>query len=898
MQKEQKQPKRINIFKTILIVLLSLVVLIPVTSLVLAMLYRDKIKDYVLAEVNKELITPVSISDKVDLTLFQQFPYISLELNDVLVHEATKQTKKDTLFYFSELYLGFNVFDIINKNYNIKKISAENGVVKFVRDKEGKGNYEIFKTRKDTVPSSFSLALNEVKFRDTRLYYRDDALGQEISSFQEKIKLKGNFSEKKFSLDISGEGQLHSFSQSKKKILHNKKMLVELELNVNSEKGIYTFEKGDVTIAQMQVSLSGSIRSVRAGGETDLLVEGKNFDVSEIISLLPEQAAKKLEDYSSDGSLYFKAAYKGKSSDGNSPSLNADFGIEKGDISHKPSGISLEEVSVKGNYVMMDIRKMETATLSVSSFHATLADGRLSGAFSIRNFQHPDVQTTVDAEFDLQKLVRFLHLDTLEEISGNATLNASFRASFNDMENITAAEISRSNTTGNMLLRDASFKLKGNKRSFKDLNGDFAFNNNELKIENFSGIISGTDFTLTGYFRNILQYFLLPDQQLYINATAKSKLINLDQMLEEGNSDSPDPRPSSSVPEEYHLKLSPNLAFDLMLSAQELKFRKFSAQEIRGVLKLKDGYFTATDLFFKSMSGSATADLSLIQNPTQNFDIICNASVSDIDVQQLFYECENFGQKFITDENLRGRATASINLTGVLNSALKMDLPKLVLKSNLAISKGELVDFKPLEELSKFIKVEDLNHVKFASMSNNIEIKDKKVIIPLMKIQSSAIDIDVSGTHSFSNEIEYHFRVFLSDILFSKARKAKKENEEFGYLEDDGRGKTSLYLTMKGSGGDYKFSYDNKSVREKIKNDMKRENQNMKALLNEEFGWFKKDSASFKQKEPEKNTELKIEWDEMPDTVGKSEREKKKILKKVKASQNKKEETEMKIEFE
>ncbi len=891
---EQQQPKRINIFKTILIVLLSLVVLIPIASFILANLYRDKIKDYVLAEINKELLTPVSISDKVDLTLFQQFPYISLELNDVLVREATKRAEKDTLFYFHEVYLGFNVFDIINKNYNIKKISAENGVVKIMRDKEGKGNYEIFRTRKDTVPSSFSLALNEVRFRDTRLYYRDDALGQNISSFQEKIKLKGDFSEKQFSLAIESEGQLLSFEQSKKEILKDKKLLVELELNVNSEQGIYTFEKGEITVAAMEVSLSGSIRSARAGGETDLLVEGKNFDVSEIISLLPESAAEKLKDYTSDGSLYFKAAYKGKSGEGNSPSLNADFGIEKGDISHKPTGIALEEVSVKGNYLMKDIRKPETAALSVTSFHATLADGRLSGAFSIRNFLHPDVQTTVDAEFDLQKLVRFLHLDTLEEISGNATLNASFRASFNDIENITVAEISNATTSGNVSLRDASFKVRNNKRSFKNLNGDFAFYNNELKIESFSGVISGTDFALTGYFRNILQYFLLPDQQLYINASVKSKLINLDQLLEEGNTT----ETTVASSDEYHLKLSPNLAFDLMLSAQELKFRKFSAQEIHGVVKLKDGYFTATGLSFKSMSGTATADLSLIQNPASNFDIICNASISSIDVQQLFYECENFGQEFITDENLRGSATASISLTGVLTSALKMDLPKLVVNSNLAISKGEIVNFKPLEDLADFIKVDDLEHVKFATLSNNITIKDKKVIIPLMKIQSSALDLDVSGSHSFDNEIEYHFRVFLSDILGRKARKAKKENEEFSYLEDDGRGKTSLYLTMKGTGSNFKITYDSKSVREKIKNDMKRENQSMKALLNEEFGWFKKDSASFKQKEPEKNTELKIEWDEMPDTVGKSEREKKKILKKVKANQGKKEETEMKIEFE
>ena len=627
--------------------MLALIVLTPVASFVLANLYRDKIKDYVLQQVNKELITSVSISDKVDLTLFQQFPYVSLELNNVLVREAGKGSERDTLFYFSELYLGFNLFDIINKNYNIKKILAENGVVKVVRDKEGKGNYEIFHTRKDTVQSSFSLALNEVRFRDTRLYYRDDALGQEISSFQKTIKLKGDFSEKKFSLDIESEGILYTLFQSKKEILRDKKLSIAVILNVDSEHGVYTINKGNVDVAEMQVAISGTINSAKAGGESDLLVEGKNFDVSEIISLLPESAAKKLADYSSDGSLYFKAAYKGKNGEGNSPSLNADFGIEKGDITHKPSGIALEEVSVKGNYLMTDIRKTETAMLSVSSFHASLADGRLSGAFSIRNFLHPDVQTTIDAEFDLQKLARFLRVDTLEEISGHAMLNASFRASFSNAGTITASEISRAYTSGNITLRSAAFKFKNNKRSFKNINGDFAFFNNELKIENFSGVISGSDFVLTGYFRNILQYFLLPDQQLYINASVKSKLINLDQLLEEGNSDLPVKNTSTSDTE-YHLTLSPNLAFDLMLSAQELKFRKFSAKEIRGVIKLKDGYFTANDLTFKSMSGTATANLSLLQNPAKDFDISCNAQVDAIDVQQLFYECENFGQNFIT----------------------------------------------------------------------------------------------------------------------------------------------------------------------------------------------------------------------------------------------------------
>lgn len=884
-----QEPKRFNFLRAIFISLLLLAVLIPIASFTLAHLYRDKIRDYILAEVNKELVTPVSINEKVDFTVFQQFPYVSLELNDVFVREVTKSSQKDTLFYFSKLYLGFNLMDVINKNYNIKKIAAEKGVLKIKRDKDGNGNYKIFRSRKDTTVSPFSIELSEVTFVETRLFYADEKLGQEISSDNKKIKLQGKFSDKKFSLNITSQGILNSFSQNKKEILANKKLGVQLIMNVNSDEGIYQIEKGKLNVAAMQVEVSGSVRSAKAGGETDLVVQGKNFDVSEIISLLPEKAAAKLKDYKSDGSLFFKAAYKGRNGAGNIPSLNADFGIEKGEIAHKPSGISLDEVSVKGNYLMKDIRESTTAILSVSSFHASLADGILSGAFSIKNFSHPDFQTTIDADFDLRKLASFLRIDTLEQISGAANLNASFRASFNDPSNITAAEISRATTSGNLSLKDVSFKIKDSKRDFKQLNGDFSFHNNQLDIERFSGMISGIDFMLTGYFQNILQYFLLPDEQLYINASARSELVDLDQLLAEGNSEN-----ESSG--QYRLTLSPRLGFDLELAAKELKFRKFSAKNIHGVLKLKNSYFTANQLMFETMNGSASADLSLIQNPAENFDIVCNTKVSSIDVKELFYQCENFGQTFIVSENVRGNATASINLTGVLSSSLKMDLSKMVVESNLAISKGEIVNFKPLKELSRFIKVDDLEHVKFSTLSNNITISDRKVIIPLMKIQSSALDLDISGTHSFDNEIEYHFRVFLSDILGRKAKKAKPENEEFSYIEDDGRGRTSLFLTMKGTVNDFKFSYDSRSVRNKIKEDMKKEHQSMKALLHEEFGLFKKDSASFKKSETEKETELKIEWEDMPE---KEKKQSKKQLKKVKSDESeKKDEAPIKIEFE
>ena len=95
--------------------------------------------------------------------------------------------------------------------------------------------------------------------------------------------------------------------------------------------------------------------------------------------------------------------------------------------------------------------------------------------------------------------------------------------------------------------------------------------------------------------------------------------------------------------------------------------------------------------------------------------------------------------------------------------------------------------------------------------------------------------------------------IFLSDILSKKARKAKKENNEFGVIEDDGLGRTSIYLSIKGTVDDYKISYDTKNVIQHIKEEFEEEKNNLKVILNEEFGWFKKDSVVIKSKDSVEN---------------------------------------------
>jgi hypothetical protein len=91
----------------------------------------------------------------------------------------------------------------------------------------------------------------------------------------------------------------------------------------------------------------------------------------------------------------------------------------------------------------------------------------------------------------------------------------------------------------------------------------------------------------------------------------------------------------------------------------------------------------------------------------------------------------------------------------------------------------------------------------------------------------------------------------------------KQMNTEFGTIEDDGLGRTKLFLTMKGPLSDPKVRFDSKSVEQKIVQDVRKEKDNLKTILSKEFGWFKKDSV-VKQNDPpkKKREELQIERDD------------------------------------
>jgi hypothetical protein len=128
-----------------------------------------------------------------------------------------------------------------------------------------------------------------------------------------------------------------------------------------------------------------------------------------------------------------------------------------------------------------------------------------------------------------------------------------------------------------------------------------------------------------------------------------------------------------------------------------------------------------------------------------------------------------------------------------------------------------------------------------------------------MDVRSSAADLSVNGRHAFDNKYEYHVKMLLSQLL---SRKRKKNPvTEFGAVQDDGLGRTSLLLKVESKGDEMKVAYDLKAAGQEVKNNLKAERKNLKSILNQEYGWYKNDPDVVKPP-VEKKSRFTITWEE------------------------------------
>lgn len=839
-------------FKRIFILIIVLLAILAGSLFVIGTYYADETEQLIVSEINKTLNIEISVKD-VELSLFSNFPNASLDFTELQTKEQTG-SNSNALLNAKKVALLFNVYDIITRNYKIERILLKDAFLNIIVHEDGTNNLMVNRKSDNTESGNVNIDLQEVILRNVEISYLNYPSDQEYLVTVNKGDLKGIFTSENFEMEISGDLFSKHIRSGKHLFFKDRQLKTQLKLAIDKNEQSYLINQGLIESAGLLFDITGSVNADKSNRYLDLKIQAHKSSLQSFLQLVPNTYLEPIKDYQLKGDLNFTAALKGDFSGNKLPLITFNFGLEDGTINHSKSGLNFQHVSFTGNFQNGKSKSKKSFSVKLTDFETELYSSKINGSLQIVNFEHPTIVASFKSSADLKEVKKIFHIDNLQSISGKLNIDMQFKNTLKSFRQFTISDFISSNTSGLLEIKDVNIQFKNSPIQYKQLNGDFKFSNKDLEVSQFTGRFAESDFGMKGYFINALAFLFLPEQKIKIKADFKSDNLKLGNLLKSNQDE------GGSA---YRLQFSKNINFDLNLDLNNFSFNKFTAQNLRGKVVMYNQKLTISNATLVSMDGkSSLAGIIDGTNP-ERFWLDCEATLTNVDINKLFYQFGNFGQKSISSENIRGIVNAQIIYQSYISSALKIDPASVYTVGDIKIKEGELVDFKPMYKLSKFLKNKELERVQFSTLENQIKIKDQVVTIPEMDIASNTLDLKINGTHSFQNDVDYHIQVLLSELI--SRNRFKEEDIEGIFTEDDGLGKTTLFLKMTGNANDPDIKYDTKEVRKKIAKDLKNERNEIKEAFNKEFG--KRENSTETDEldlieETQSDQSFIIEWEE------------------------------------
>ncbi len=853
-----------NLFLKIGKLLAILILTVFVILLSASFLLKDKVGFIILKSLNRNLSTKLDVRSY-RLSFLRKFPKASLDLKDVVVHSSAgfdadsfKGINTDTLLYAHFVSVQFRLSDIFKGVYDIERIGARNGRANFFIDASGHVNYNITFKSNNKESGETNISLERINLEDIKAYYNSLSthliINWLIKSGRLKSRITGN------NIDFTGSSELQIRNLQLYNFLIDKPIDTKLDVNLLSSKSGILLRKTILHIDNYELAVDGFVSTDNI---LDLNLEERNLNIAKIRNYLPEKYLRLVADYNPSGIMDVKSTIKGPLNHTASPHIEINWKLNNGRIIYKKSSLILKDLTFSGHLGNGSENGRKTSSVTISDFKARLGSSDYTGTATMNSFIDPVIDLSLKGRVFPAEVKEFFNLKEISAAEGSVDMELRLNKSRWTNKSFTLNDFIDLKPEGAMTFNSLTIGFQNNKFLCSEVKGIMVIKNS-IMAHNLQFNYKGQNIKIDGEFRNLPEW--LTGRPVKMIAKAN---VSFDRLIPQAFFSEPN-NSKKSVPGRRAVSLPGDLLLDINFRIDSLAYKTFSSSKIEGTLNYQPKILTFKTLQMHSLNGIISGNSFFAQNSNKSIMAKGSFIVTGIDVNRAFTTFHNFGQSFLKAENIKGTLSGSLTLLLPLDSLLNYKMNTLTAEGKYHLVNGALINFDPVKQLSSFIELSELQNISFEQLDNDFFIRSNYLYVPQMEVNSSAADLSVNGKHSFDNEYEYHVKILLSQILSKKRHKNKSNINEFGVVEDDGLGRTSLLLKILGKGENAKVSYDMKAAGSEVKNDIKKEKQSLKTILNQEYGWYKKDTTLNKSR-PEKKPKFKIKWDDGDSSSGESD---------------------------
>ena len=553
-------------------------------------------------------------------------------------------------------------------------------------------------------------------------------------------------------------------------------------------------------------------------------------------------------------------------------------------FAYKPSKrIELKDLSVEApgfnvnvnNFTFManilgKVRDMNNMGMDIDSLYLDLGETKFALKGKLQGLEKPNFDIATNLAVNIDQWLSYIPKEDVEHITGKIDLAIKTHGTI-DLDSIETQmmPIAFEQTDLKLKVRDFEFAMPNDTLSKVDkLDLDFAMANDTMRLDKFHASMLGIDVwvdstTIWNAYKAVLQEN--KDQTLIVNAYIKasefdyakfapiiegdsteteteSANLNQQQLLIADNS-AHGPAPvqlTSELPEEEVIDTAseesfmPSYIVRGTFGMQKAVYDGMIFKDISTKFRVDDSLYVIDQFKLKAFGGEVNT--SAVYDTRQDTQVIVNFKniIKKLDIHQLLVDGKNFDQEEFTSDNITGLLTSEVDGRIILTDSFDVIYDKIIVKGDFKLENGAIYNYEPLSELSKkpIPGLKDLDSLKFKTLNSQVFIYKNNIYFPKTDIITNATDISAYGMQSFDEDYEYHLKLFLRDVFFSKNKKLLKEQ---GFEDNDDENtkgeRKGLELVAKDIQGDTKYGADNKGLQRMMTTKIRLQNRGLSFIF-------------------------------------------------------------------
>jgi len=812
-----------TVLKYIGITLAAVVFVFLIASVTIPYMYKDEIVVFATEKLGKQVKADISVSD-VTLTLFGDFPNISIQLNNVAILSTKTFNEKefanyahDTAVYAQRILLSFNALDFLFKNYVMKQIIVHDSFINFFLDSNGKHNCEI-SMESDTTGSDMFLELSKIRFRNAQLLYHDRKSNIEANEWFDKIHFSGKFQGDDFNVDVFTTFTNKKFLYQGKDYFA--KSAFRCDLAIMRDNASYIVKKTTIETPVGTIISDGIVKTDKNNDfDVDLHVNVET-SVKKILKVLPQNITDSLAEYKPAADIFVEGNLKGKIDSKAMPGMVCNIACTKGEVRLLNTAYDFH---TKGELHAKDIAKLNTYNYTTTNTKIKTGKSTITAnKLTVTNFDKP--QFTLDGSIDgyIEDIDYLANIDDYKT-SGHITGNFSCAGTTDMFSEFTSNFFKQIQLQADAHCQNLAIQApKDSPYNFSSVNGHLVVNKEKLSVDSINGTLQGTPFSLQGTATDFFSYILFDNVDTRCNLTAS--IDNIDLL--------PFYNHYESLAESTGTGM---LMGDIACDAKHIDFEPYHLNNARAIIRLKPNGIDVLQIQATTLQGTVSnTNVSFTNLPNKQTKCVASGTIKKMSAKDIFKTFNNFDQDYITDQQIEGALSGTFQFASTMDENYDPILPSMDVTADFVIENGTAKNVNTLMEIGKKLKMkEEFADVSFSTLKNTIRIQQDTLFIPDMKIQSNAFEMSFAGKHNIeSNSFAYYVTVFLKKTLSLKFNSKNKEEEDFGEIEKNTDGNFRIPLKIFGNPDKFNIDYDFGKTKKNVKKEMDEQKSEWKEIIN------------------------------------------------------------------